>query len=147
MDRIIRLIRREEFSQLLSLYRQLHQTGWLEEGPAAWTLWEKIQSTPGYHIVVAAEGEHLLSTCTLLVVPNLTHQGRPYGLIENVVTDQRHRGQGLAHSCLAYAGELARQANCYKLMLMTGRKDDATLHFYASAGYRSGEKTAFVQWL
>lgn len=143
----IRLVRREELPQLLGLCRQLHQDGWLEEGPAALAIWEEIQNSSGYHIIVAGEGERLLSTCTLLVVPNLTHQGRPYGLIENVVTDRDHRGQGLASACLGFAKELAQQRGCYKLMLMTGRKDAATLGFYASAGYRSEEKTAFVQWL
>ena len=71
---------------------------------------------------MAAEGEKLLSTCTLLLVPNLTHQGRPYGLVENVVTDVTHRKQGLANACLDYAKELAEKEQCYKLMLMTGRK-------------------------
>ena len=142
-----RLVRREELPQLLRLYRQLHSHGWLEEGPAALGGGEEIRSMPGYHIIVAVEGGRLLSTCTLLVAPNLTHQGRPYGLIENVVTDRDHRGQGLASACLGFAKELARKRGCYKLMLMTGRKDDATLRFYASAGFSSEEKTAFVQWL
>lgn len=143
----IRPVDRGDLPQLLQLYRQLHGEGWLEEGPKAQALWETIFKSPGYTIVVAAEGGRLWSTCTLLVVPNLTHQGRPYGVVENVVTDAERRGQGLAGACLAYAKELAQKEHCYKLMLMTGRKDAATLDFYRKAGYRSDEKTAFVQWL
>ena len=41
---------------------------------------------PGYHILAAVEGGEVLSSCTLLIVPNLTHGGRPYGVVENVVT-------------------------------------------------------------
>ena len=36
---------------------------------------------------------------------------------------------------------------CYKLMLMTGSKQESTLRFYREAGYRDDQKTAFVQWL
>lgn len=143
----IRLIHQNELPELLRLYRQLHKDGWLEEGPAARAIWEKLGQLPGCYVIVAAEGEKLLSTCTLLLVPNLTHQGRPYGLVENVVTDVTHRKQGLAKACLDYAKELAEKEQCYKLMLMTGRKDSATLRFYQEAGYSSEEKTAFVQWL
>ena len=44
-------------------------------------------------------------------------------------------------------GELAEKQRCYKLMLMTGSKQESTLRFYREAGYRDDQKTAFVQWL
>ena len=37
--------------------------------------------------------------------------------------------------------------NCYKMLLATGSKDSEILRFYEKAGYNSGDKTAFVQWL
>lgn len=143
----IRLIRPQELNGLLELYRHLHPEGWLEDGPRARQIWEAIENMPGYSIIVAEEGGELLSSCTLLLVPNLTHGGRPYGLIENVVTHPDHRNQGLASACLAFAKRLAQEQNCYKLMLMTGSKRESTLDFYRKAGYRSDQKTAFVQWL
>ena len=82
-----------------------------------------------------------------VVVPNLTRALRPYGLVENVVTRRDCRGQGLASACLARARELAEAADCYKLMLLTGAKDEATLRFYTQAGYNCTDKTAFIQWL
>lgn len=42
---------------------------------------------------------------------------------------------------------IAMQANCYKMMLLTGSKKESTLAFYARAGYNSTDKTAFIQWL
>lgn len=143
----IRLIRPEELPQLLALYRHLHPEGWLEDGPRAATVWEAISATPWYRIVVAEEGGELVSSCTLLLVPNLTHGGRPYGLIENVVTRPDCRNRGLATACLDFARALAAEQGCYKLMLMTGSKRESTLDFYRKAGYRSDQKTAFVQWL
>ena len=44
--------------------------------------------------VLVAERGGLLSTLTLVIVPNLTQGARPYALIENVVTRADVRGQG-----------------------------------------------------
>ena len=46
-----------------------------------------------------------------------------------------------------YAKELAMKNNCYKLMLLTGSKQDSTLKFYEQAGYNRNDKTAFIQWI
>ena len=141
-----REIQRDELPQLLALYRHLHPE-LAGGGPRRQKIWQAIQAAPGYHIVVAEEGEELVSTCTLLIVPNLTHLGRPYGLIENVVTHPAHRGQGPGHRLPEFCPAAGPRAGCYKLMLMTGSKRQSTLHFYERAGYRSDVKTAFLQWL
>ena len=57
------------------------------------------------------------------------------------------RGRGYASACLDYARQLAEQADCYKIMLLTGSKKPETLRFYEKAGYNRGEKTAFIQRL
>lgn len=58
-----------------------------------------------------------------------------------------HRGKGYATECLNYAKEIAARKNCYKMMLLTGSKNPATLNFYSNAGYNSTDKTAFIQWI
>lgn len=37
--------------------------------------------------------------------------------------------------------------NYYKMMLLTGSKEESTLNFYRNAGYNSSDKTAFIQWI
>ena len=41
---------------------------------------------------------------------------------------------------------IARAAG-YKLMLMTGSREENTLRFYERAGYNRTDKTGFVRWL
>ncbi len=91
--------------------------------------------------------DKIVSSCVCVVIPNLTRNGRPYALIENVVTHADYRGKGYATACLNYAKEIAQKENCYKIMLLTGSKEAKTLHFYQNAGYNSSDKTAFIQWL
>ena len=67
--------------------------------------------------------------------------------MENVITDISYRKRGLATDCLNYAKEIAIKENCYKLMLLTGSKEESTLKFYEEAGYNKKDKTAFIQWI
>ena len=132
---------------MMRLYAQLHHDPIPERNETVNQLWSKILGDSDHHIIVAEEGGKILSSCVCVIVPNLTHGQRPYALIENVITDEAHRGKGLATQCLHYAREIAVRENCYKLMLLTGSKKESTLNFYRKAGYNSDDKTAFIQWL
>jgi GNAT superfamily N-acetyltransferase len=141
----IRPIRADELMQLLALYRYLHPSDpELIAGPALDQLWRSICADPKLHYLVAKAGGLLVSTCTLSIIPNLTRGARPYGLIENVVTHPDYRGRGISTAVLTEALSVAWSAGCYKVMLLSGRKDQATKHFYEQAGFRSGVKLGFV---
>lgn len=144
---MIREITPADFDGLMQLYTQLHGNPIPEKTPEVLTLWNNILADKNHHIIVAEENGQIASSCVCVIVPNLTHGQRPYALIENVVTDEKHRKKGLATACLDYARALAEQENCYKMMLLTGSKEEATLNFYRKAGYNSTDKTAFIQWL
>ena len=81
------------------------------------------------------------------MIPNLTRNVLPYAFVENVVTHENYRNRGFATACLNYAKEIAKEAGCYKIMLMTSTDKDSTLSFYEQAGYNSSDKKVFVQWL
>lgn len=100
-----------------------------------------------HHIIVAEEDGRIVSSCVCVIIPNLTHNQRPYALIENVITDTNFRDKGFASKCLEFAKEIAVNENCYKIMLLTGSKIESTLDFYRKAGYNSEDKTAFIQWI
>ncbi len=105
--------------------------------------WEELLSDPNQYYLVAEEDEILVSSCVLIIIKNLTRSARSYALIENVVTHQSYRKKGYGTAVLKKAIEIAKKKNCYKIMLMTGRKEESTLQFYEQAGFQRGEKTAF----
>ena len=88
-----------------------------------------------------------MASCVCVIIPNLTRNVRPYAFVENVVTHEDYRGRGYATDCLNFAKKIAEVNNCYKMMLLTGSKEEKTLNFYKNAGYNSADKTAFIQWL
>lgn len=143
---MIREITFSDYDGLMSLYLHLHET---EIPPFSQVkpVWEHILADENYHIIVAEEGGCIVSSCTCVIVSNLTRGGRPYARVENVVTHAEYRGRGLATACLDYAAELAVRAGCYNIALMTSSKNEKTLKFCENAGYKRGDKTAFIQWL
>lgn len=144
---MIREIKENELQELLKLYTHLHELGVPEHSENLEKTWNAICNDENHHIIVCEVDGKIVSSCVCVIIPNLTRNIRPYAFIENVVTHADYRGKGYATMCLNYAKELARKANCYKMMLLTGSKNDNTLNFYKKAGYNSEDKTAFIQWL
>lgn len=132
---------------LLTLYTQLHDNPMSEIDEPLRDLWSRILNDPNHHVLVGVEDGEIVTSCVVMIVLNLTRGQRPYALVENVITDERHRKKGYATVVLNAARLVAKNANCYKIMLMTGAKDERTLAFYRRAGYNSDDKTAFIQWL
>ncbi|MEO0485892.1 MAG: GNAT family N-acetyltransferase [Pseudomonadota bacterium] len=99
---------------------------------------------PGSAILVAELAGQLAASATLIVIPNLTRGGRPYGLIENVITDPAHRRRGLGRALLNAATTRAWAHDCYKIMLITGSRDPATHAFYEAAGFTQS-RTGYEQ--
>ncbi len=144
---MIREARKDDLSALLELYLYLHEDSIPEDTEHLRTTWSTIMADPNHHIIVNEVEGVIVSSCVCVIIPNLTRGVRPYAFVENVVTHAHHRGRGYATMCLDRAKELAQQAGCYKMMLLTGSKQQSTLDFYARAGYNSTDKTAFIQWL
>jgi len=143
-----RRITSEELPQLLRLYALLHpEDPFVDpEGQKVQHLWRGILADSNLRYYVTETENRIVATCTLTLIPNLTRGLRPYGLIENVVTDPNFRRQGFATSVLRHALEDAWRAGCYKVMLETGSTKEETLSFYEKAGFLRGVKTGFIAY-
>jgi len=144
---MIREARKEDLDALLNLYMYLHEDSIPEHNAHLEKTWNKIVEDPNHHLIVNEIDGQIVSSCVCVIIPNLTRNIRPYAFVENVVTHEDYRGKGYAGECLTYAKNIAEQENCYKIMLLTGSKNQKTLRFYEKAGYNSIDKTAFIQWL
>lgn len=147
MNLTLRYAVKSDLENLLRLYTQLHDNHFPKIDGRIEDIWCKITDDKNYYIVLGCEGERAVSSCVINIIPNLTHSQRPYAVIENVVTDVSRRHRGYATAVLDFAGKKAVANGCYKIMLMTGSKDESTLNFYRKAGYNSEDKTAFIRWL
>ena len=136
-----------DLDAILDLYLYLHEESLPEKDEHLKDTWMQIIQDTNHHLIVNEIDGKIVSSCVCVIIPNLTRNVRPYAFIENVVTHKDYRKRGYAGECLNYAKQLSEKENCYKMMLLTGSKRPETLRFYENAGYNSGDKTAFIQWI
>ncbi|ATV00008.1 GNAT family N-acetyltransferase [Aeromonas salmonicida] len=95
-------------------------------------------------LIVAEVDGQLAATCQLGVIPTLTNGGRPFGIIEHVITAARFRRQGLSQKVLEQALAIAWQQNCYKVMLLSGEGRESAHRLYEKLGFKAGIEKGFV---
>lgn len=139
----VRRATRDDLGEMLALYRHLNPDDPVLTPDQADAAWSAMFGSDMMTVFVAEADEALVSSCTLLVIPNLTRGARPYALVENVVTRADYRKRGLARAVLEAALDAAWAADCYKVMLATGSKNPETLRFYERSGFERGGKTFF----
>ena len=95
----LRKIHREELDQLLELHKHLHENDDpLPDQDTLMSVWNEIQNSNNIYYFGVFLEKKLVSSCVLTLVPNLTRNCRPYGVIENVVTHKDHRHNGYGRS-------------------------------------------------
>ncbi len=141
----IRPLRHDELPALLALYAHLHTADAPPPSDAvAQQVWQEMLANPRICCFGGFASGTLVASCTLTTIPNLTRACRPCAVIENVVTHAGHRQQGWGRRLLQAALDLAWAQGCYKVMLLTGRADDAVFRFYEGAGFSRHGKQAFI---
>jgi GNAT superfamily N-acetyltransferase len=141
-DFMVRPAAMGDLTDLLILYLNLSPSGPTLDPAHAKERFSAMLGQPGMTVFIGIAGNVAVATATLIVIPNLTRNGASYALIENVVTHAAHRKRGHAAVVIRHAVEEAWNAGCYKVMLLTGSKDPATLRFYENCGFTQ-DKTGY----
>ena len=144
---MVREARQGDLTEILELYLYLHEESIPEQSEHLLTTWKQILEDENHHLIVNESNGKIVSSCVCVIIPNLTRNVRPYAFVENVVTHAEYRKKGYSTACLNFVKKIAEENNCYKIMLLTGSKEESILNFYRNAGYNSSDKTAFIQWI
>ena len=135
----IRPLTADDTADALALYSELTFGPPCTDGAA----FLRVLSHPGTRVFGADEDGRIIGMVTLHLLPNVTWDARPYGLIENVVTASAHRGRGVGRKVMQGALDRAWAADAYKVMLLTGQKRGAR-GFYEAVGFGSEDKSGLV---
>lgn len=95
---------------------------------------DEILADAARHLVVATIDGGVVGSADLLLVPNLTHHGKPWAIVENVIVAVATRRSGVGRELMAHLIGLARAAGCYKLQLHSGKQRTDAHRFYESLG-------------
>jgi len=141
---MIRTARNTELDKMIELYKHLHRADVHAQLDDLRRVWTEMLESQFLHCFVTEEDDQLVSSCVLVLVPNLTRGAKPYGLIENVVTHTDHRNRGLATRLIQYVLNFAWQRGAYKVMLLTGSKNPAVHRLYEKVGFNGHSKKGYV---
>lgn len=77
----------------------------------------------------------------LVVVPSLTRNMRPFGVLQNVVVHESLRGKGVGSELLKHMLDFACEQDCYQVLVQVRLGKEA---FYERVGFKSGSKSRMV---
>ena len=120
----------EDLMELMSLLNQLSASIESDVAKLGHILGKIIQDENQYLCVFAEDGK-LIGTGTLLIQRNLTHSGRPYGHIENIIIDSEYREKGFGKQIVVHLLEKAKKSECYKVILDCKKEN---IPFYEKCG-------------
>ena len=143
---LVREAAENDLDRVLSLYTHLHDADEKADGRALERAWQEILADPRTHLFLLECGGVPVSTCVLYILQNLTRGARPYGLIENVVTRREFRNRGFGTALLNRVLECAWNEDCYKVMLLSGRREQNVFRLYEKAGFVRGAKEGLIAY-
>jgi GNAT superfamily N-acetyltransferase len=134
---VVRKADAQDLDTLLELFRELAEdrsaAAPADRGDGAPILGE-ILADPARELVVATIDGAVVGSADLLLVPNLTHHGKPWAIVENVIVTTSARRCGVGRALMEHLLGVARGAGCYKLQLHSGKQRTQAHPFYRSLG-------------
>ena len=129
----VRLAREEDLPQLISLLSQLNPRAKRCDLEKARQVFRELSRSSQQFLMVYEIDGRIVGTAELIIKYNLTHGGRPYGFIENVVVDEGNRNKGVGTKLIENCIRIAREKGCYKLVLTC---KDELVKWYKRFGFR-----------
>lgn len=143
-DTLCRTARADDLAALLPLYRELRPQDPPLPAADALALWQRILADTRARVFVAEQAGMIASTCMLAWTESLAHAGKPFAVMEHVVTACALRGRGIGRALIAHALDYAWTQNCYKVLLLSGAQRAPAHRVYQSLGFDGDAERGFV---
>lgn len=138
-----RQAKRADLQEILNLYKELNPDDPVLQIDKANSIWDIVEHNNLIRYFVAIDSDIIVASCTIAVIPNLTRNGRPYAVIENVITKSEFRKKGIGQGIINAAVDFAKENNCYKIILLSSVKRTEAHEFYEAIGFDGNSKRGF----
>jgi ribosomal protein S18 acetylase RimI-like enzyme len=139
LDLTFRVADQCDLADLLALCKHLISTDLPASPESQKQTFKEMLSHPGLSVIAGHMGDKLVASCALVVIPNLTRGCASFAVIENVVTHTDYRGMGIGERIMKHAVSRAWDADCYKVMLMSGSQNKKAHAFYQRLGFQKSK--------
>ena len=100
----------------------------------------KIDSDPNQYLMVVENGDEIIGTCHLTIMPSLTFIGSTRMQIEAVRVAGRYRGQKIGSWMFDQAISYAKEHDVSIIQLTTNKKRPKAKHFYEKLGFEASHE-------
>lgn len=107
----------------------------------------KFEKDENMYLLVLETDDKVVASVQMAIIESLTHNVRPFAIVENVVTHADYRNRGYASALLEKVTEIAKEKGCYKMSLETGSNKESTLNFYRNNGFEIDKKHSCLKRL
>ncbi len=105
-----------------------------------------LAESPSSFLFVGCSSGIVCATALLTLCPDVMYLRQPFGLVENLIVAERHRGAGIGRQLMEYIEGIAREHHCTKLMLLSSSHRHNAHRFFGSLGFEGDKKTGFVMY-
>jgi len=123
----------ELYAQLFSNTDQASENG-RELLSAHYEAFSEIKRSPDSYVFVAESAGAIVGTVAISILSNLSHCGRPWAVIENVVVRERARKSSIGAALMQHAIGLARARGCFRVILSSSVHREGSHKFYQRLG-------------
>ncbi|MBE0480065.1 MAG: GNAT family N-acetyltransferase [Dehalococcoidia bacterium] len=137
----IRLATEEDIPHIVRLYDQLtihfsEMEKGLSGSPADYRkVFDEISADARHELFVIEDGGEVAGTVALLTVPNLSHKGTPWAMVENLVVDPKSKRRSLGRLLLEHCIARARKKGCHRIELCSDKRREEAHRLYRSVGF------------
>ncbi|MBO9599379.1 MAG: GNAT family N-acetyltransferase [Cohnella sp.] len=130
----IRTIEERELHSLASLYSELIDIP--TDVTKMAQVFNTIKNNENYVVLGAFNGEELLGSLMGVVCLDLIGDCKPFMVIENVIVSARARRQGAGKQLMRHIEQVARDRNCWYMILVSGETRKEAHLFYERLGFK-----------
>jgi GNAT superfamily N-acetyltransferase len=87
------------------------------------------------HLLVAQEGEKVVGTCTLYILPRVYWSGKPWAILDSIVVAESVQGKGHGTELIKHASQIAKKAGCSQVNLTSNTRRTRAHRFYEALGF------------
>lgn len=141
----IRLVEKEDIPSVARLYESF----WGEASDSALMKkkLEELKDNPKHILLCAELDQQIAGTIMGIICDDLYGDCRPFLVMENLITDQRYRKQGVGKALLTKLEDFGRSNHCTQIIFITEARRQDAMSFYTSMGYNSNTHIGYKKKL
>ncbi len=110
-------------------------------------IFDIINSNPQYYLLGIKNEGILIGTAMVIVCNDLFFNCQPFIVVENVIVSEKHQRKGYGSLLFEEIDRIAKENNCYYIMLLSNKRRQKSHEFYKKMGYKSDDNLAFKKYL